>query len=281
MKYFLICAWIIAAAWADACADAIRIRLLAEVTVQAETLRLSDLLPAEAAAQLKAAAEKVSLGHAPQAGSLRVLTVSELRQAVGEITSDGMVIDIPEQVLVRRQGWPLETEAVRRTLARSKLSPQFDLSQARITLPTGFTTVVPDPQLEVTVLNPSPDHGCLLAQMRCRKRSACGSFLIEIVFSVPAGGIWSRELKLASEKAGQADMATSVGPILVKPGRMALLVIDGDGLRITQPVLPLKQGRFGERVKVSNPQSHRSWLARVSGEGMLHISDTTGKEEGR
>jgi hypothetical protein len=155
------------------------------------------------------------------------------------------------------------------------------LSQARITLPTGFTTVVPDPQLEVTVINPSPDHRCLLAQMRCRKRSACGSFLIEIVFSVPAGGIWSRELKLASEKAGQADMATSVGPILVKPGRMALLVIDGDGLRITQPVLPLRQGRFGERVKVSNPQSHRSWLARVSGEGMLHTSDTTGKEEGR
>jgi flagella basal body P-ring formation protein FlgA len=76
-------------------------------------------------------------------------------------------------------------------------------------------------------------------------------------------------------------MATSVGPILVKPGRMALLVIDGDGLRITQPVLPLRQGRFGERVKVSNPQSHRSWLARVSGEGMLHTSDTTGKEEGR
>jgi hypothetical protein len=63
MKYFLIFAWIFAALWPTATANAenLRVRLLAEVTVQQETLLLSDLLPDDAGTPLKAAAERMSL----------------------------------------------------------------------------------------------------------------------------------------------------------------------------------------------------------------------------
>jgi hypothetical protein len=114
MKYFLICAWIFTVVSANASAEDLRVRLLAEVAVQAETLRLSDLLPEHAGPRLKALAETVSLGHAPQAGSLRVFAVSELRQAIAEIRTDTSEIDIPEQVVVRRLGWPLDPEGRKR-----------------------------------------------------------------------------------------------------------------------------------------------------------------------
>ena len=281
MKYFLICAWIFTIVSANANAENLRVRLPAEVTVQAETLRLSDLLPEDAGPRLKAAAETVSLGRAPQAGSLRVFGVNELRQAMAEIRTDTSEIDIPEQVVVRRLGWPLETETVRRTLAQSKLTHQLDFSQARITLPTGFTTVVPDPKLEVTGTSSNSDRFGLLARIRCRERLACGSFLVEIVFSAPAGGVRSRELKQASEKVPEPGLLSVAGPVLVQPGHLALLVMDGDGFRITQPVMPLKRARLGELVRVSDPLTHRSLLAQVSGDGMLRTSGATRKEEAR
>lgn len=256
-------------------------RLLAEVSVQEETLRLSDLLPVDARAQLKAAADRVSLGRAPQAGSLRVFAVSELRQAIAEIPLYASEIDIPDQVVVRRLGWPLEAEAVRRTLARSRLTHQLDFSQARITLPPGFTSVAPNPQFEVTALKPGSDRLHLLAQMRCRERSACGSFLAEIVISDPSDGTRSNGIKLASEKAAPPSLLPVAGPVLVHPGRLALLVIDGDGFRITQPVMPLKRARLGELVRVTDPLTHRSLVAEVSGNGMLRASGAIRKEKVR
>jgi len=272
MKYFLIFAGMLAAVSANAGAEDLRVRLRAEVTVQSETLRLSDLLPADVGTRFKAAAERLSLGRAPQAGSLRVFTVTELRQAIAEIPMETTEIDIPEQVVVRRLGWPLEADTVRRTLARSNLTHALDFSQAKITLPAGFTTAVPDPKLEVTAVNSSPDHLRLLAQMRCRDRAACGSFLAEIVFGVPVVGVRSRELKLGPEKVTEPNLSSVAGPVLVQPGRMALLVIDGNGIRITQPVMPLKRARLGELVRVSEPLTHRFLVAEVSGEGMLRTS---------
>jgi flagella basal body P-ring formation protein FlgA len=239
------------------------------------------LLPADAPVRLKAVADKVSLGRAPQVGSLRLFTVTELRQATAEIPMETTEIDIPEQVIVRRLGWPVEAETVRRTLACSNLTHALDFSQATITLPAGFTTAVPDPKLEVGTVSSSPGHLHLMAQMRCRERAVCGSFLAEIVFSVPAVGVRSRELKLASEKVTEPNLSSVTGPVLVQPGSMALLVIDGNGFRITQPVMPLKRAGLGELVRVSDPRTHRSWLAQVSGNGMLRTSGATRKEEAR
>lgn len=280
MKYFLIRAWMLIVFSLAANAEHPRVSLLTEVSVRTDTVRLSDLLPADAGMQLQVAAERVSLGRAPQTGSLRVFTADGLRQAIGEspFTSE---INIPKQVAVRRWGWPIQLEVLRRTLARSKLAGPLDFSQARITLPPGLSTAVPDPQFEVTALTPGEDGRDWMARMRCRERKACGSFLAELTVSDPAsiGGtrpalvpaaFFPRRLKLMSES----------GPFLVQPGRMAVLVIDGDAFRITQPVMPLRRARLGELVRVSDPLTHRSVVARVSGNGMLR-PDTTRKEENK
>jgi flagella basal body P-ring formation protein FlgA len=68
-------------------------------------------------------------------------------------------------------------------------------------------------------------------------------------------------------------------PVLIQPGRMAVLVIDGDGFRITQPVMPLRRARLGELVRVTDPLTHRSLVARVSGKGMLRPDAITKEED--
>src|SRR4051794_10039179 len=99
MKYFLFFAWIATALPANASGQDFRARLRAEVTVEGKTVRLSDLLPDSAGTQLKTAAESLSLGRAPQIGSLRVLTASELRHLI-ETPLSRAEIEIPEQVVV-------------------------------------------------------------------------------------------------------------------------------------------------------------------------------------
>jgi flagella basal body P-ring formation protein FlgA len=60
---------------------------------------------------------------------------------------------------------------------------------------------------------------------------------------------------------------------------MAVLVIDGDGFRITQPVMPLRGARLGELVRVTDPLTHRSLVGRVSGKGMLRPDAITKEED--
>jgi hypothetical protein len=279
MKHFLIFVWIATALPANTSGQDLRVRLRTEVTVEGKTLRLCDLLPDDAGTGLKTAAESLSLGRAPEIGSLRVLSANKLRQAIAEIPLATTEIEIPEQVVVRRVGWRLQTENIIRTLAHSKFTQGLDFSKAKIVLPPGFTTAMANPQFEVTGFNSNSGHQNLLASMRCRERGACGSFLVELL-NVPAGAVPSRELKLGSEKVAEPSRSSVAGPVLVHPGRLALLVIEGDGIRITQPVMPLKSARLGEVVLVSDPQTHRSSLAQVSGKGMLR-PDATRKEEAR
>jgi hypothetical protein len=191
-------------------------------------------------------------------------------------------VDIPEQVVVRRWGWPLEAETVGRTLEDSNLAQRMDFFQARITLPEGFTTVTPHPPLEVTTLTLNAGGLGLRAQIRCRDRSACGSFLAEITSSNPASGDTVSSVLLAGAMLPRRPkLLSDLGPVLVQPGRLALLVIDGNGFRISQPVMPLKRARAGELVRVTDPRTHRSWLAQVSGNGMLRHSQATRKKEVR
>lgn len=277
MRYFLIPACIFAVLSAKADAQSLRVSLLSEVTVQTETVSFADLLPPDAGKQLKAAAERLSMGRAPQPGSLRVFAVGEIRQATAQLGIAASGIVIPKPVVVRRRGWPIETEAVRSTLARSKLAGQLNVSQARITLPSDLSIAVPHPQFEVSAIVPGRGDFGWLARMRCRERSACGSFLAEIGASGEDG---MRPSPLAERSfSRRLNVVSDSRPVLVHPGHLAVLVIEGDGFRITQPVMPRHGARLGELVRVSDPWTHRSLVAQVSGDGMVRPSEVSRKEE--
>jgi flagella basal body P-ring formation protein FlgA len=220
---------------------------------------------------------------------LRVFTARELTKAIAESAGLGHEFartTLPEQVVVRRVGWPIDREAVQRTVMRSGLAGKFNFSQMRILLPADLTSARSSPQFEITAITPTPDHLRLFARVRCRERAACGSFLAEIVFSAPGTiakrrGPRSEILASAVCFKQRIESATFSGPVLVRPGRLALFEIEGEGFRITQPVMPVKGARLGELVRVSDPKSHRSWLAQVAGSGQLRTPAVTAPKEAR
>jgi hypothetical protein len=286
MKILVICACLLGLSSAHA--GALAVRLESVVTVESENLRLSDLLAAGVPPQLEMYAQKISLGRAPDVGSLRVFTGSELRAAVSaKFPSSRQLaaIEIPEQVIVRRSGWPLDREAVRQALIQSKLAPQFVFLPAQIALPSNFSTRTLHPQLEILSLARSQDQHSLLARVRCRVRSSCGTFLAEISFPDSFTNT-SINFSPGHEAVGHA-IRTKIptlplrGPVLVHPGTPALLIIQGDGFKISQRVMPLKRGHLGELVRISDPMTHRSRLAEVTGSGMLGPPSSSREGEAR
>jgi len=265
MKPVFIVAILVSAActWAQD-----RVQLRSQATVLGRNVRLSDLLPEPSSSAMRGAAENVVLGRAPEPGSIRVFAAREIKKVVGE-----EAFAVPEEIVVRRAGWRLNLEAIRRRVQQSAQARDFDLSQAAITLPAGFATRVPNPELEMTGLREDPPNRLLIATLRCHDRSECGSFLAKIFLSGPARAAASTGLSVApvaDEATSPArSSAASMTAYLVQPGRAALLVIEAGGMRITETVMPGRRGRLGEVLRVQDRATHRSLLAEVTGAGLL------------
>src|SRR5581483_7526071 len=155
-------------------------------------------------------------------------------------------------IVAARFSWPLEVETVR-SLAQQAIRA-VDLSGARIIPPPDFRTRTRNPQLELRRMQQDAKQGEFFLTLRCRRRSDCGSFVVEVLsvngHSNSAGGS-NRELlpvpfSSAVGSRGQSISAAG-GPVLVEPHTLARLVIEEDGLRITESVVPGKRGRLGER----------------------------------
>jgi hypothetical protein len=267
---FCLLAWFFAPAsgWAQP-----TVPLLSEVTVQHEQVLLSDLLPAGVSSELKAAAEKTILGRSPDPGSARVFSADQIRRAV----ASGIEISISKPVVVYREGWPLSVDLVKRALSQAAPLRGLDFSQARILPPPSFTTRTSDPQLELLRIHDEPEQQVVIADLRCHSRTACGSFEIQILLPnsvrdrLTTASASANDALLARQKmAFGAHGAPFTGPPLVQPGKPALLVIEDNGMTITEPVMPLKPARMGDRVRVFASAVHRSFFAQVAGADLLH-----------
>lgn len=242
-----------------------RTRLVDEATVRGKYVRLSDLLPRNEPMYIYSVAQKIILGHAPQPGSFRVFTAKEIASAA----APNMKFEIPARIVVRRAGWPLDLESLRQALARSEATQQFDLSRAQIFPPPNFTTVVVRPRFEVLSASKVPDTGALDVVLRCHERSACGSFLVRITGLKNGLSTTEPTNSHTPDVHGLGAGAPLSGPVLVQPSETALLVIQEDGLRITEPVMPVRRARLGQTVRVVDRVTHRSMFAEVTGFRLL------------
>jgi hypothetical protein len=245
-------------------------RLLDEVTTQKGSITLADLLPPDASQTSRLAAQAANLGRAPQPGSFRVFTSDQLRA----VAPSGMLLDCPARVVVRRIGWPVDPATVKRILQSARLGEGLDLSQARIVVPDGVRTRTPNARLEAVNIIRTPTPTALTAQIECSDRSACRRFVVEILLSAPPVLANARGMRHAPAFWPEPSRATTAGSegnatFLVQVGRRALLVTESNNLRITQTVFPLKMGRAGEIVRVTNPATRRVLVAEVVGPGLL------------
>ena len=173
---------------------------------------------------------------------------------------------------VRLGGWPLGDAEIRQAIEQSGIAP-FDVADARISSPPDFRTRARHPQLELLHMERTPDPSLLLASLRCRVRADCRSFLVELSVPNLARDHGRKDVTLLSHDKyrgiTKAAMVIADRAILVSPREMALLVIEEESVRITQPVRPAKSARLGETVRVTDPVTHRSLLAEVIGPGMV------------
>jgi hypothetical protein len=265
MKSLFILAWLLTAS--SAIAEQPKLRLLEEVTVQGAIVRLSDLLPPATPATLTKGTENIVVGRAPESGSFRVLPKATIRASL--LKKD--FLEIPALVVVHRQEFPIEPEAVKEALQNSSAGKRIDFSRARIRIPAGFASRTLKPQLELLGLARGFDRVTLIASLRCRDRSACGRFVAEITLpdALPDDASLLARQSVIRVRAGALPVSDSTGPFLVQPGTRAWLVTENRGMKITQMVMPLKKARAGEIVRVADPVTHRILLAQVVGEKLL------------
>jgi flagella basal body P-ring formation protein FlgA len=65
--------------------------------------------------------------------------------------------------------------------------------------------------------------------------------------------------------------AMLAAPASVLKGEQAVAEYRGDAVWLSLPVIPERNGRIGEVIRVLNPQSHKTLLAQVIGEGKVLI----------
>jgi hypothetical protein len=238
--------------------------LLDHAVVNGETVQLSDLMSSAAGPASRLLAEGIVLGRAPQPGSLRIFRVDELRNAIaGKIS-----IDVPAQVIVQRAGWELKAETIRDAFESSQVLTGVDWSRAEIAFPQEFVTRSEGPPIEIVEVERGRNSRTLTARIRCRHRADCGSFLAEILFEHPVQG-WPLHISRPDRSKAKIARSSNASPVLVQPGRRAVLVIEEDGLRITTRVLPLKRAGWGEIVRAYDPAARRVFLGQVRGENLL------------
>jgi hypothetical protein len=237
------------------------VNLRRDVSVQSARVRLSDFLPAGADHQLKLLASEIDLGRAPQPGSIRVLTASELKAVI----AGKLAIQMPDVLVVRNEGFPLRVETVRRALERYGIS-QAGLSDSSLLLPSDLVTGTADPDVEVLRIQAGTGASTATAYMKCRRRTDCASFVVRMESLHPLH--WN---KLGPPSLAASTKCLPLRIALVHPGRAASLVVNDTGVRITLPVFPLKRGAMGETVRAIDKVSHRIFLAEVRGENRLEI----------
>jgi hypothetical protein len=279
MKFLFIVVSLCVAASANAAASTLR--LLDDVTVANANVRLSDLLPPTGARVrtmiVTASQPDTVIGSAPQPGSIRVLTGAEIEARL----SDKRDFEVPALVVVRRQQFPIEPEAIMQVLKDSIAGREVDFSRAQIRVPAGFGASVPKPQLELLGLSQGFDPATLIARLRCRERSAYGRFVAEITLPADKPVNGGSRIARHSSNAFRSRPPVVMGPFLVRPGVTAWLVSENQGMRITQTVMPMARARTGGMVRVSDPVTHRILLAQVAGERLLRPASVTdvGKPE--
>jgi len=147
---------------------------------------------------------------------------------------------------------------------------------ANLKIPANLMACEKDPELEVTSIRRDAFAHDLLIHLRCRRREVCSSFLVtasaapgirEFSSRIFSGPGFASELS-APRRAVFRGMRHSA-PALVEPGKSAMLVLQGQGMRITVPVICLQRGSLAQQIAVRDALTRKILQAKVVGPGQL------------
>ena len=260
------------------------VQLVSMVTVSSAKVSLSDLLPPEASAELRSAGSEVSLGGAPEPGSVRQITRAEIESALADKAGILEAIAAPDHITVQRASRRLSTAQIMTVIA-SILGP----GQSAEGLGPGVLLQTPvfytgdDPGLQITQVEFDALHEITRLRIWTSKEPENLPFYVT-VRGRPQADIQLLDRKNAAHHAA-ADRPGSNGssddriaapasvkhrpPQLVKNGVETQLIIEGPDYRISSTVVPLQSGALGDQVRARDPVTRKVVTAQVVAPGVL------------
>ena len=264
------------------------VSLLSDVVLRPRNVRLSDLLPAAAPNSLLVASGAISLGSAPEPGSVRRIPREEIEQALigqPELLAE---IAIPKDIVVRRVHQPVTGEQVAAVIGAA-LGRGSTLDPATLGLqfsaPVYFTG--DDPGLEVSEIEFDALHRATKFRLWTSREPDNLPFYVTVPGSLKTIGrpLASAVARAATSAKPQAAVAAAEkapptqpsestpparpAPPLVKAGVATRLVIQGADYRLTSTVIPLQPGVLGQEIRVRDPFTLKVFTAQVAGPGLL------------
>jgi hypothetical protein len=229
------------------------------VEVSHEVIQLADLLPASVPADLWKACAIIELGRAPQPGSLRVLDRGEVAQRLAAEPALLRRLQLPPRITVLRSGTLVRRKVIAQTILsflRTRNWKESDLPDVdALRWSGGVTTREEDPTLEVTRAVWDDRRQALAVRLRCLDRSLCASFLVDAPAkrldsdgekSLTSQASFTKRLRVATESRSHI----APGPSLTQAGRHVSLILEGEALRISLPVVCLERGALGQQIRV-------------------------------
>jgi hypothetical protein len=248
-------------------ASAVRIALLPDVSIVGDVILLSHLAASPLPMALGASAANVSFGNTPQFGSVRRLWGAAVKAALSEGGLEASAFLIPDVIAVHRAGRPLSAEEVltaiddyawQREDDHRNLLGTFDLAAIE-------NLSMPEGDLALYVKGAGYDS----ALRRGRLSLASHAYPRINAFQIEWKGM-ERDLPPGMPRSAISQAVKQ--PALVQPGTTAQLIVTAADTQMILSVVPLKEGRAGEVIRVRLNHTTKFLNARVVGKNSLEAS---------
>jgi flagella basal body P-ring formation protein FlgA len=284
-------------------------RLRSHVILHSGTVTLADLLPDSAPVSLRQEAGSISLGSAPQPAMTRILYRQQIQFLLRDRKALLGQLIVPDEVAVQRAYRTLSKQeviqAIYSAIGRDNAYKSLDLGGIHFSTLVDVTQA--DPGLKVIRIQSDPLRNETRFQLWTSKERDDLPFEVSVPGAVKLPTLVSRhtlapgeivsandfEIVLRSQAgilsgkppsvaelagletraplhAGQPVARTEFGmPVLVKPGVLASLIVQGGGFSIKTIVTPLEEGVLGQEIRVRNTETREVIEAKVIGRDRL------------
>lgn len=252
------------------------VTLRALAVARSQTVTLSDLLPADAPADLFKASTEIELCPAPQVGVSRRLSSEEINNRLRGYPELVSQFRVPPTITLRRAAWPIREGAVRGAIAQFLRGRGMKIvlpQNAEFHWPDEILAADEDPTLQVASWGWNFVADMPEANLRCTNRFACGSFLVRISLPGVTADRW-RQLAAGqpSPQIEKGRAASQQLTVLAQRGKPATLILDDGLMTLSMPVICLEKGVLQQQIKVFDAERRRVIRAAVIGENLLRSS---------
>jgi hypothetical protein len=252
-------------------AGPLRIALLADTTIQGDAILLSHLLPSNIPIELRRRAQNISLGRAPEVGSVRSLSRESLQAALEETGLDPAEFVIPERVAVRREAHLLSMErvwpALRAAAASRGIALPANIRSQDLQWSAPLGLPADDSQLEVQGVYIDK----LLNQARFRLRfpnnPAAPSFYAWCPLPRTQQPPFAENTPERSSRSSMRGLSSATELVSIR--RLATLHLHSENSSAMLQVRPLQSGELGQTVRVRLPANGHTLFARIAGPNLL------------